>query len=63
MLKEKPVSSNGKGDRPRPIKDREQYDKNYDVIFNKKDKNNENLEGNRLDSNTSPSHSTSGTPR
>jgi hypothetical protein len=26
----------GKGDTPRPIKDKEQFDKNWDAIFNKK---------------------------
>lgn len=26
----------GKGDAPRPIQDREQFDKNWDAIFNKK---------------------------
>jgi hypothetical protein len=25
----------GKGDTPRPIKDKEQFDKNWDAIFNK----------------------------
>ena len=26
----------GKGDAPRPIKDKEQFDKNWEAIFNKK---------------------------
>jgi hypothetical protein len=26
----------GKGDAPRPIQDKEQFDKNWDAIFNKK---------------------------
>lgn len=28
----------GKGDKPRPIKDIEQFDSNWDTIFKKKDK-------------------------
>jgi hypothetical protein len=27
----------GKGDKQRPIKDKEQFDKNWDAIFNKKE--------------------------
>lgn len=27
----------GKGDKPRPIKDREQFESNWDAIFKKKD--------------------------
>lgn len=28
--------NNGKGDKPRPIKDRNEYNKNFDNIFRKK---------------------------
>ena len=35
----------GKGDKPRPIKDREQFDKNWDEIF-KKDKDEQSTNGN-----------------
>jgi hypothetical protein len=33
----------GKGDKPRPIKDREQFDKNWDSIF-KKEKERDDIE-------------------
>lgn len=31
---------NGKGDKPRPIKDKKKYNDNYDLIFRKKKKKN-----------------------
>ena len=37
QMKHRPCG-NGKGDTPRPIQDREKFDNNWDVIFNKKDK-------------------------
>jgi hypothetical protein len=30
--------SNGKGSKPRPIKDREQYESNHEAIFGKKER-------------------------
>jgi hypothetical protein len=36
-MKHRPCG-NGKGDTPRPIKDREQFNSNWDSIFKKKDK-------------------------
>lgn len=35
-MKHRPCG-NGKGDTPRPIKDREKFDSNWDAIFGKKD--------------------------
>ena len=36
-MKHRPCG-NGKGDTPRPIKDREKFDSNWDAIFGKKKK-------------------------
>lgn len=35
-MKHRPCG-NGKGDTPRPIKDREKFDSNWDAIFKKKE--------------------------
>lgn len=39
-MKHRPCG-NGKGDTPRPIKDREKFDNNWDNIFKKKEKKDE----------------------
>ena len=39
-MKHRPCG-NGKGDTPRPIKDREKFDNNWDNIFKKKEKQDE----------------------
>jgi hypothetical protein len=44
-MKHRPCG-NGKGDTPRPITDREQFDKNWDSIFKKLPKgNNDKMDG------------------
>lgn len=44
-MKHRPCG-NGKGDTPRPITDREQFDKNWDEIFKKLPKGNNEVDRN-----------------
>ena len=44
-MKHRPCG-NGKGDTPRPIKDRKQFESNWDSIFKKKDKQDAEMDGN-----------------